>query len=76
MRYIKRGLLSLALIIITLLSTQEAQAQRLALKTNTIDWLTTLVQTSLSKPRLSTRLSLQVGVSSQTRPTYLLQTPS
>ncbi len=68
MRYIKRGLLSLALIIITLLSTQEAQAQRLALKTNTIDWLT-LSPNLTVEARLSTRLSLQVGVAAN--PTHV-----
>lgn len=52
---------ALALALAAVLAAGSAQAQRLALKTNTIDWLT-LSPNLCVEARLSSRMSLQLGL--------------
>lgn len=65
---LRKALLCLVVIIAALSGGQHMQAQRLALKTNAIDWL--LLSPNLTaEARLSSRFSLQLGIA--TNPTHI-----
>lgn len=58
---LRKAFLSILLVIAAMMCAPQMQAQRLALKTNTIDWLTMSPNLTL-EARLSSRLSLQLGI--------------
>ena len=65
---LRKALLGLLLVIAAMMSAPQMQAQRLALKTNAIDWL--ILSPNLTvEARLSSRLSLQLGVAAN--PTHI-----
>lgn len=61
MRKLLRAIVPVLLMIIAAAECHQAAAQRIALKTDAIDWLLTTPNLSL-EARLSRRLSLQLGV--------------
>ncbi|MDE6157538.1 MAG: DUF3575 domain-containing protein [Muribaculaceae bacterium] len=65
---LRRVLLCLIVAIAAFGSSQQLSAQRLALKTNTIDWLMLSPNLTL-EARLSSRFSLQLGIASN--PTHI-----